>query len=262
MSDSNSDKKEIIEADVVISESNTDTVEVKAETIEDVKKVKKTPKAKKTKKLETEAAVEKTVVSEAVIEEVAVDKEDVIESSSIESTKGKKVSKSYASASVYLSIAASVVMVVVLTVVTFFHDEYESVVAGFQSADVDSVLVSDSMATTQNTDIAVGKIKNIQVAEQRTQVSNNFQPPVINQSRNEYFNEVRKNQRANYEAAKRKHDKKMAEIYEARMASFKRINEEQIDRQNRINVVRTKIQNIQSEMHQKMQAAYAELNSL
>ena len=262
MSDSNSDKKEIIEADVVLSESNTDSVEVKAETVEDVKKVKKTPKAKKAKKTETEAAAEKTVVNEAVIEEVIIDKEDVIESSSIESKKAKKVSKSYASTSVYLSIAASVLIAVVLTIVTFFYDEYESVVAGLQSADVDSVLVSNSTATTQNADIAVSKINNVQVSDQLSQVNNNFQPAVMNQSRNEYFNEVRKNQRANYETAKRMHDKKMAEMYEARMATFKLMNEERIDRQNKIKVVHTKIKNIQSEMHQKMQAAYAELNSL
>ena len=261
MSDSNSDKKEIIEADVILNESNTDSVEVKAETVEEVKSVKKTPKAKKAKKTEAEAA-EKTVASEAIIEEVVVEKEDVIENPSIESKKDKKVSKSYASASVYLSIAASVVIVVALTIVTFFHDEYESIVAGLQSAGVDSVLVSNSTATTKNADIAVSEVNNVQVSDQLAQVNNNLQPAVMNQSRNEYFNEVRKNQRANYEAAKRKHDKKMSEMYEARMANFKRMNEERIDRQNKIKVVRTKIQNIQSEMHQKMQAAYAELNSL
>lgn len=117
------------------------------------KAVSKTTKTKKVKK-EVEKPTIEVVAKEAVTEEVTAEKEGVNDAPSITATK-EKTRKSYALTSVYLSIAAGVVLAIALTIVVFFQDEYESVVAGMQTEAVVSEVATDTSVTTQIAEVKV-----------------------------------------------------------------------------------------------------------
>jgi hypothetical protein len=54
----------------------------------------------------------------------------------------------------------------------------------------------------------------------------------------------------------------MAEMYQLRTAAFDRMNQDQANMRNRMEVLHTKTQQIQLEMQQKMQTAYNEFHSI
>ena len=236
MSESNSDNKDVIEEAVV----------------EKVTKAKKTTKAAKAKKVE-----------EVVVEKVAVEKEEVIVAPYITADKKEAGSKSYTS---YFAIAAGVVFVAVLTAVTFFQDEYQSVVASVETFISADEVASDSSIATQDADLGFFETatsnNNGQMSDQIVQANYGYQPVVMNQARNDSFNKMREERRAAYEEAMRVHNAKMAERHELRTAAFSRMDQERITRQQKIDVMRVKTQQIQLEMQQKMQAAYAEFNAI
>ena len=242
MSESNSDNKEIIEAEAVVSKSDAKVIKD-----EEVTKAKKTVKAKKAKK------VEEVVASEVVVEEVAA-------APYLKDTKNKEASKYSASTSTYLSIAAGILLVVTLTVVTFFQDEFVTTVASLIPITTADEVVSDSSVAAQDSDLASNG--NAQMSDQTMQVNYGYQPVAMNNAGNMDLNEIRQNQRAAYNEAMRKHNERMAGMNELRTAEFKRIDQERIDRQKKFEVMRTKTQQIQFEMQQKMQAVYDEFHSI
>ena len=241
MSESNSDNKDVIEEAVV----------------EKVTKAKKTTKAAKAKK------VEEVVVEKKAVEKEAVEKEEVIVAPYITADKKEAGSKSYTS---YFAIAAGVVFLAVLTAVTFFQDEYKSVVASVETFISADEVVSDSSIATQDADLgffeAATSNNNGQMSDQIVQANYGYQPVAMNQSRNDSFNKMREERRAAYEEAMRVHNAKMAERHELRTAAFNRMDQERITRQQKIDVMRVKTQQIHLEMQQKMQAAYAEFNAI
>jgi len=239
MSESNSDNKKVEDAAVS---------EVKSDDVETVVKAKKTTKAKK---------VESVVASEAVTEEVAVEKEAVTAAPYIAATKVEEVKKS-SSTGTYMAIAAGVLLVVTLTAVTFFQDEYDSVVASLTSIiteentqDVDLTAVEAEVSNDQ-----------VQTFDQIVQANNGYQSFAMNQDRASAFEEMRQNRRAAFEESKRKHDERMAEMYQLRTAAFERMDKNQTEMRNKMEVLRTKTQQIQLEMQQKMQTAYNEFHSI
>ena len=249
MSESNSGKKEVTETAAVVNESKTDVK--KSEEVKAVKKTTKAKAVKEVKKATTAKKVKKTeeVANKVATSEVITEKEEVIEAVDTTATENAEVSKPLASTSVYLSIAAGVFLAVTLTIVMFFQDEYEAVVA-MQSNTVADEVVSDASVTTQ---------KPAQIA----QANYGYQSAAdVNQARNDYFDEMRKNQRAAYDEAKLKHNERMAKMYESRKAVFERMDQERIDRQNKIKVMREKVQKIQLDMQQKMKAAYDEFYAI
>ena len=266
MNDSNSDNKDIVEADAVVSESNADVNKVEevkevkktAKAKKEVKEVKKTTKAKKaeeTKEVKKPAKAKKA--EEVVASEAASEKEEVNVAPYIANTKKEEVSKTSPSTSVYLSIAAGVLLAVTLTIVTFFQDEYESVVASFQSGTVADEVVSETSVATQESGPAL--VNNVPMP---AQASYGYQSAKMNQARNNNFKQIREKNQAAYVEAKRQHDVKMAKMNESRMATFKRMNQERVDRQNKFKVMNEKVQKIQLEMQQKMKAAYDEFNAI
>ncbi|MCK4705644.1 MAG: hypothetical protein KAT90_09200 [Gammaproteobacteria bacterium] len=224
MSESNSDNKDVIEEAVV----------------KKVTKAKKTAKAKK---------VEEVVASE-VVEKVAVEKEEVIAAPYISTEKKEDASKSYVS---YFAIAAGVVFVAILTTVTFFEDEYQSALASLETLITTDEVVSESTVASSDSG---------QMSDQIVQANYGYQPVVMNQARNNSYNEMRNNQRAAFEESMRQHNQKMAERRDLRTAAFKNMDQVRIDRQKKFEVMREKTQQIQLEMQQKMQAAYNEFHSI
>ena len=250
MSESNSGKKEVTETAAVVNESKTDVK--KSEEVKAVKKTTKAKAVKEVKKATTAKKVKKTeeVANKVATSEVITEKEEVIEAVDTTATENAEVSKPLASTSVYLSIAAGVFLAVTLTIVMFFQDEYEAVVVAMQSNTVADEVVSDASVATQ---------KPAQIA----QANYGYQSAAdVNQARNDYFDEMRKNQRASYDEAKLKHNERMTKIYESRKAVFERMDQERIDRQNKIKVMREKVQKIQLDMQQKMKAAYDEFYAI
>ena len=238
MSESTSDNKEIIEDAEVVSKPKKAKVK-KATT---AKKVAKTTKAKK---------AEEVVVS--------ADEEEVVVAPYINKKDEVTTSSSYVP---YFAMAAIFLLVVTLTVMTFFQKEYQSVVASLTSITTADEVVSDSSNVAQESNLAAIDTAvsndNVQMPEQAFQANNGNQAFVMNQDRNNAFNERRQNQRAAYEESMRKHNARMAEMVELRTAAFNRMDEKRM----KMEAMRTKTQQIQLEMQQKMQAAYDEFHAI
>ena len=248
MSDSKSDNKEVVETEAVVTE-------VKAE---EVKETKKPAKAKAAKKATKAKKVEEVAASETA--EVVVEKEEVNETPYITGSQKEDAPKTSVSTSVYLSIAAGVVLAVALTIVVFFQDDYESVVASLKSADEVSEIAANSSVATQDEGVAL--VNNVAMPTQPVQTGFGYQSAQMNQDRNQYFSQLREKNQAAYIEAKRQHDEKMAKLNESRAAAFKRMNQQRVERQNKFRLINEKVQKIQLEMQQKMKAAYDEFNSI
>lgn len=246
MSESTSDNKEIIEDAGVVSKSKT----AKAEKVTKAK-------AAPTSKAKTVAKTKK--VEEVVESEVIVDEEEVIVAPHITSKDEVAASRSYVP---YFAMAAIFLLVVTLTVMTFFQKEYQSVVASLTSITTADEVVSESSNAAQESDLAaidtVVSNDNVQMSDQTFQANNGYQPFAMNQQRNNSFNDRRQNQRAAYEESMRKHNERMAEMVELRTAAFNRMDQNRM----KMEVMRTKTQQIQLEMQQKMQAVYDEFHAI
>ena len=236
-----------------MSESNSDNKDVIEEVV--VEKVAKAKKPTKTKK------VEEVVASEVVVEQAAAEKEEV--SAAPFMAKKEDASKSYVS---YFAIAAGVVFVAILTTVTFFEDEYQSALASLETFITTDEVVGESTVASQDANLGFFETATSndsgQMSDQIVQANYGYQPVVMNQARNNSYNEMRNNQRAAFEEAMRQHDQKIAERRELRTAAFKNMDQARIDRQKKFEVMREKTQQIQLEMQQKMQAAYNEFHSI
>lgn len=237
MSESNSDNKKTIEDAAISTESSAD--------VKKVKKATKTTKAKKT----TESKKTKKVVAS---EDTVTDKKEAKEAPQVIASQDKEVSKSSIPSSTYLSVAAGILLVVTLTVVTFFQDEFDSVIANLQTISTDS----DVEVATQDTGLTVDRSG--QMGTQNTPFNNGYQPTADQLSRMNSFNESREKQRAAFEKSIRERNEKIAEMRQQRTAEFERLDKNQAEMRKRIEIMRTKTQQIQLEMQQKMQAAYNE----
>ena len=262
MSESNSDNKEIVEAEVV-SEATSDVNKV------EIEKVEKTTKA------------EKVVATEAVSDE------EVGTAPSIAEIKKEDKKEDASSSFNYFSIAAGILLVVTLTAVTFFQDEYESVVASLMSitateevAEVAEVAIEPSSTVQEAELVAVEEIAsqelvvdvsndNVQVADQmiqagyaRVEPNYAYQSMVMNQARNNSFDEMVQKQRAAYDNAMRMRNERINEMHRLRTASLQRMDQNQADLRKKMETMRIKTQQIQLEMQQKMQAAYNEFHAI
>ena len=265
MSESNSDNKEIVEAEVV-SEATSDVNKV------EIEKVEKTTKAEKVED------VEKVVATEAVSDE------EVNAAPSIAEIKKEDKKDVVSSSSNYFAIAAGVLLVVGLTAVTFFQDEYESAVAGLMSItateEVAEVAIEPSSTVQEVELVAVEEPvsqelvadvsnNNVQVADQmiqsgyaRVEPNYAYQPMVMNQARSNSFNEMIQKQRAAYDNAMRMRNERLNEMHQIRTASLQRMDQNQADMRKKMETMRIKTQQIQLEMQQKMQAAYNEFHAI
>lgn len=152
----------------------------------------------------------------------------------------------------YLAIAAGVVLVCTLTIVTFFDKEFDNFVASFTAVE-------------ETVEVAVDQASDDQIAQPQVAVAApnyGYQPFAGNQSRVKSFEEMREIQRAAREEAMHKHNERMAKANELRTASFERMDQRRIDMRNRMETMRVKTQQIQLEMQQKMQAVYDEFHAI
>jgi len=226
-----------------MSESNSDNKEVIEETVAKKPKATKKPAAKKP------AAVKKVTAAKA--DEVILSKTDSEKDAPSVAAKQEETKSGHFGE--YMAAAAAVVLIVTLSIVTFYDKEFESLVASFTSSDEVEVAVSD--------------VADVQVADQIAQpvaAASNYghQPFAMNQPRNMSFEEMRKRQRAAYEESMRKHNERVAQSNQLRTASFERMDQNRIDMQKKMETMRIKTQQIQFEMQQKMQAAYDEFHAI
>jgi hypothetical protein len=269
MSESNTDNKEVVKEAVVVSESNSDkvekatkakkaTTEKKTATAKKAATEKKTTTAKKTTKAKTAKKVEEVVVAKSVSDE------KVKAAPSVTNIKKEEKKEVVSSSFNYFSIAAGILLVVTLTVVTFFQDEYESAVASLMSITATEEVAEIEQAASQDlvADVSTG---NAQVAGQMIQpgyANYAYQGMGQNQVRNNSFDEMVKKQQAAYDEAMRVRNERINEMHQLRTASFQRMDKNQSDRRAKMETMRIKTQQIQLEMQQKMQAAYNEFHAI
>lgn len=252
MSESNTDTKEVVAEEAVAKKPKATkkaTTKAKATTSKTKKEtVAKKPKAVKKEKTETVVATEVKSEEPLVVEVAAEVKEET-------KTSSNK----------YYAIAAAILLAMVLTVVTFFQNEYETVVASIDSyiteltenSDVavnEETLSSDTVATVNDF--------NMPMSDQIAQPAYGYQSYGMTPAQNTSFNTMRENHRAAYENSVSKHKARIAEMRELRTASFKRMDEDRIARVKRMEEMNAKTQQIQLEMQQKMQAAYNEFHAI
>ena len=234
MSDTNTDKKEVVAEEAVAKAvAKATPSKAKKETVA------KKPKAVKKEKTETVVATEVKSEEPLVVEVAAEVKEET-------KTSSNK----------YYAMAAAVLLAITLTVVTFFQDEYKTVVAS-----VDAYIAE----LTQDTDVAeTVAMVNAPMADQvaRPEANYGHQAYGMSPAQNNSFNAMRNQNRAAYENSVSKHKARIAEMRELRTASFKRMDEDRIARVKRMEVMNAKTQQIQFEMQQKMQAAYNEFHAI
>ena len=256
-----------------MSESNSDNKDVIEETVAKKPKATKKPADKKEKAVvaksesdvvkKSKATKKEPAKEEAVVTEVKTDSEDTAPY-----LAAKQAETESGHFGEYMAAAAAVVLIVTLSIVTFYDKEFESLVASFTSTD------TVAEVAVQATDDAVfeteaGHIANInapvsdQIAQPVAAASSyGYQPFATNQPRNMSFEEMRKQQRAAYEESMRKHNERVAQSNQLRTASFERMDQNRINMQKKMETMRVKTQQIQLEMQQKMQAAYNEFHAI
>ena len=241
-----------------MSESNSDNKEVIEETVAKKPKATKKPADKKEKVVVAKSESDVVKKSKATKEEVAVTEVKTDSENTAPSLAAKKETEKSVDYGQYYASAAAVLLVLTLTVVTFFDKEFESLVASLTSTD-----------TAAEVDVAASDVINgqVQVSDQIAQPvaaasSYGYQPFAMNQPRNMSFEEMRKQQRAAYEESMRKHNERVAQSNQLRTASFERMDQNRIDMQKKMETMRVKTQQIQLEMQQKMQAAYNEFHAI
>jgi hypothetical protein len=160
----------------------------------------------------------------------------------------------------------------VVIIASFFQDEYKSVVASLTSSpDVEQVAI-ETEDTAQDVIIANDETLSdeiIQVVEQPVQVTvaepeafyayQPFNRPVV---QNNAFVDMQQKHRAAFDEAIRQQNARIAEMNQLRTATFKRMDQDRIERLNRLETMRAKTQAIQLEMQQKMQQAYNDFHSI
>lgn len=238
MSDSNSDSKKT-------NDEVADVNEVKADSQEKVAKVRKTTKAVKAKAVVADSA--------------EAEKEPVTVAPYMASGKNKEVKKSSSSTATYMAIAAGVLLALTLTTVIFFQQGYESVVASFTS-DTAADEAGQNAGLAENG--AESNANGVHGFDPMMQANYGNQPYAENQARANSFDELRQNRRAAYDESVRRHDQRMAEMYQLRTAAMARMNTDQAEMRNRMEIMQAKTRQIQLEMQQKMQAAYEEFYAI
>ena len=156
------------------------------------------------------------------------------------------------------------VLVAVLTVATFFQNEYEAVIASLDSDSVSEKVADETLSSNQEVEVAIADA----VINDEIAVSENAQPDYIYKAmpvapvRTPDFNAIRQNQRASYEEAMRRHNARNINLSSLRAATFAPVSQNQNDMQRKMETLNIKTQQIQLEMQQKMQAIYEEFHSI
>jgi hypothetical protein len=166
----------------------------------------------------------------------------------------------------------------VVIVASFFQEEYQSVVASLKSSStveqvaietVDTMqdLVITADVVTANDEILTDGV--VQAVEQPVQTTaiepeayyayQPFNQPVV---QNNVFVNMQQKHRAAIDEAIRQQNVRIAEMNQLRTATFKRMDQDRIERLNRLETMRAKTQAIQQEMQQKMQQAYNDFHSI
>lgn len=197
------------------------------------------------------------------------------EKKSLASEKATLVSKSHAP--YLIAGVVGTVLVAVLTVATFFQDEYDAVVASLDSDSVSEEVADEILSSNQEIEVAVVDaaiideilVESAQPSPPSVQTGAvNAQPAYVYQAmpttpvRAPVFNNARQNQRAVYEEAMRRHNARSAALPSLRTASSAPVSQNQNDMQRKMETLHIKTQQIQLEMQQKMRAVYEEFHSI
>ncbi len=272
-----------------MSESNTGNKETtKAAT---ASKAKETRKAKVADKIvastakadDDAAAANKARPVEKVTEKATAKVTDKVAASEVKSKieaetaapymAPKKLQEKTTSYAPYYAAAAGILLVVTLSVATFFQDEYKAVVAS-----ASSMMNTGEVATAASRDVSEAdsmfvengsENNNIQGSNQiaqadfnRTQPVFGKQPHVMNQTGNPALAAMRQKHQTSREEAMRRHDERMAKVNASRAAMQQRMDQTPAERRMKMEVLQAKTQQIQLEMRQKMQAAYDEFHAI
>lgn len=198
------------------------------------------------------------------------------EKKSLASEKATLVSKSHAP--YLIAGVVGTVLVAVLTVATFFQDEYEAVIASQDSDSVSEEVADEILSSNQEIEVAVvdaaiideilvsesaqPSLPSVQTAAVNAQPDYVYQVMPVTPVRAPVFNSARQNQRAVYEEAMRRHNARSAALPSLRTASSAPVSQNQNDMQRKMEALHIKTQQIQLEMQQKMQAVYEEFHSI
>ena len=254
MSETNSDNKD----------ANVDDVVAKKAT---AKKKVTTPKknaaaeavAEKPKAVRKTKAPKVEEVAEPKLEEAVATEADSVAVAPYMSAEKQQGQPEYRNR--YAAIAASLLVAVTIAVIAaamYFQDE-PAIASLFN--DLDSTMQTTDMASDESvaSDVEVAQI-NDQVVQDAFASDADYQTWPARSSND--FDERRQQSLAFVEEAKRKHEARVAEMNQFRTASFDRMDQDRVERLKKLEALRSKTQQIQFEMQQKMQQAYDEFHSI
>lgn len=254
MSEINSDNKDVNVDEVVVKKTAAKkkvttpkkaAAEVVAEKPKAVRKA-KTPKVEEIVEPKPEAAV-------------AIESDPVAVTTPYMSAGKQQAQPEYRNR--YVAIAASLLVAVTIAViaaVTYFKDE--PVIANML-LDIDGMMQATDMASdaSDESDVEVAQI-NDQIVQDVFVPDAGYQAWSARSSND--FDERRQQSLALIEEARRKHEAKVAEMNQFRTASFDQMDQDRVERLKKLEILRSKTQQIQFEMQQKMQQAYDEFHSI